>query len=39
MLQLMEELLLEAFRHNAWANKTLIAYCRTLTPEQLEATM
>lgn len=34
----MEELLLEAFRHNAWANKTLIAYCRDLTPEQLQAT-
>ena len=34
----MEELLLEAFRHNAWANKTLIAYCRNLTPEQLQAT-
>ncbi len=34
----MEELLLEAFRHNAWANKTLIAYCRNLTPEQLGAT-
>jgi len=37
-LGVMEELLLEAFRHNAWANKTLIAYCRNLTPDQLQAT-
>lgn len=37
-LESMEELLLEAFRHNTWANKTLIAYCRDLTPEQMSAT-
>lgn len=34
----MDEVLVEAFRHNAWATKTLIASCRKLTPEQLNAT-
>ncbi len=34
----MDELLLEAFRHNAWANRRLIAFCRELTTEQLNAT-
>jgi uncharacterized damage-inducible protein DinB len=29
------ELLLEAFRHNAWATKELLAACRGLTQEQL----
>jgi uncharacterized damage-inducible protein DinB len=31
----MDEILLEAFRHHAWANKQLLAACRGLTPEQL----
>lgn len=34
----MEELLREAFRHNAWANQRLIVFCRDLTPEQLSST-
>ena len=34
----MDDLLREAFRHNAWANKRLIAFCRDLAPEQLAAT-
>ena len=34
----MDELLLEAFRHNAWATKRLLEYCRTLRPAQLNAT-
>jgi uncharacterized damage-inducible protein DinB len=34
----MDEYLLEAFRHNVWANKRLIAFCRDLTSEQLAAT-
>jgi uncharacterized damage-inducible protein DinB len=34
----MDELLLEAFRHNAWATKQLLAFCRSLTTEQLAAT-
>jgi uncharacterized damage-inducible protein DinB len=29
-----DEILLEAFRHNAWANKQLLAACRGLTQEQ-----
>jgi uncharacterized damage-inducible protein DinB len=29
------ELLLEAFRHHAWANKELLAACRSLSGEQL----
>lgn len=33
----MDELLREAFRHNAWASERLIAFCRDLTPEQLTA--
>jgi uncharacterized damage-inducible protein DinB len=31
-----DEILLEAFRHNAWATKELLAACRGLTKEQLE---
>ena len=34
----MDELLLEAFRHNAWATKRLLEFSRTLTPGQLNAT-
>lgn len=34
----MDELLLEAFRHNAWATKQLLAFCRQLTPDQMRAT-
>ena len=33
-----DELLLEAFRHNAWATKRLLEYCRELAPDQLKAT-
>lgn len=33
----MDELLREAFRHNTWANQRLIAFCRDLTPDQLNA--
>lgn len=31
----MHEMLIEAFRHHAWANSQLLAACRGLTPEQL----
>ena len=31
----MDDVLLEAFRHNAWATKELLAACRGLTQEQL----
>jgi uncharacterized damage-inducible protein DinB len=31
----MKDILLEAFRHHAWANKQLRAACRSLPPEQL----
>jgi uncharacterized damage-inducible protein DinB len=31
----MKEILLEAFRHHAWANKQLLAACRRLPAEQL----
>src|SRR4029450_164225 len=31
----MKEILLEAFRHHAWANKQLLATCRGLPHEQL----
>jgi uncharacterized damage-inducible protein DinB len=31
----MKEILLEAFRHHAWANKQLLAACRSLPYEQL----
>ena len=34
----MDELLLEAFRHNSWATKRLLEFCRSLTPDQLNAT-
>jgi uncharacterized damage-inducible protein DinB len=30
-----DELLAEAFRHNAWATKRLIAFCRDLNPQPL----
>jgi len=33
----MNEILLEAFRHNAWATKQLLAACRGLTEEQLRS--
>lgn len=32
----MNEILREAFRHSAWATKTLIAACRNLSMEQLK---
>jgi len=32
------ELLLDPFRHDAWATRELLAVCRPLTDEQLEAT-
>jgi uncharacterized damage-inducible protein DinB len=32
----MNETFLEAFRHGAWASKTLIAACRSLSADQLE---
>jgi uncharacterized damage-inducible protein DinB len=31
----MNEILLEAFRHNAWATKRLIAACESISPEEL----
>jgi uncharacterized damage-inducible protein DinB len=34
----MDELLLEAFRHNSWATKRLLGFCRELAPNQLNAT-
>jgi uncharacterized damage-inducible protein DinB len=34
----MKALLLDAFRHNAWATRELLTFCGTLTPEQLDAT-
>jgi len=34
----MDELLLEAFRHNAWATKRLLEFCHALPPDQLNAT-
>lgn len=34
----MDELLAEAFRHNAWATRQLLAFCRELDTEQLNAT-
>lgn len=34
----MDELLLAAFRHNTWATKQLLVFCRGLTPDQLRAT-
>lgn len=34
----MNVVLLDAFRHDAWANRELLAFCRRLSPEQLEAT-
>jgi uncharacterized damage-inducible protein DinB len=33
----MKEILLEGFRHHAWANKQLLAACRGLPSEQLTA--
>ncbi len=34
----MNEILLDPFRHNAWATEKLLQFCRTLTPEQLQGT-
>jgi uncharacterized damage-inducible protein DinB len=34
----MNELALESFRHNSWATRRLIEFCRPLTTEQLAAT-
>ena len=31
--------LLDAFRHSAWANRQLLESCRTLTPEQANASL
>jgi len=33
----MREFLREAFRHNAWATRELLAFCGRLTPQQLRA--
>jgi uncharacterized damage-inducible protein DinB len=33
----MSELILDSFRHNAWANHVLLDFCKGLKPEQLEA--
>lgn len=35
----MNDGLLDAFRHNAWATRQLLARCRALTPDQLETTV
>jgi len=35
----MNDGLLDAFRHNAWATQQLLLRCRTLTPAQREATV
>ncbi len=35
----MNDGLRDAFRHNAWATRRLLAFCRALTPHQLEATV
>jgi uncharacterized damage-inducible protein DinB len=35
----MEYLIREAFRHNAWATRRLIGFCRDLTPEHLSSTV
>jgi uncharacterized damage-inducible protein DinB len=35
----MEYLIREAFRHNAWATRRLVAFCRDLTPEHLSSTV
>ena len=34
----MDELLAEAFRHNAWATKRLLSFCRELDAGQLDST-
>ena len=34
----MDGALLEAFRHNSWATRQLLAFCRELSEEQLAAT-
>lgn len=34
----MDQLLIEAFRHNSWATKRLLGFCRQLMPDQLTAT-
>ena len=34
----MDDLLREAFRHNVWATKRLLEFCRRLIPDQLTAT-
>jgi uncharacterized damage-inducible protein DinB len=34
----MNDGLLDAFRHNAWATRQLLMHCRQLTPDELEAT-
>jgi uncharacterized damage-inducible protein DinB len=34
----MNEMLLDPFRHNAWATGELLAFCGRLSPDQLEAT-
>ena len=35
----MNDGLLDAFRHNAWATRRLLVFCRALPPTQLEATV
>lgn len=35
----MNDGLLDAFRHNAWSNRKIIACCRDLTPAQMDATV
>lgn len=34
----MNDALRESFRHHIWATRTLLAFCRDLTPDQLAAT-
>lgn len=34
----MNGVLLEAFRHNSWASKELLEFCRDLSPDQLKST-
>src|SRR5712692_5899374 len=34
----MNDVLLDLFRHNAWANRTVLEYCRGLSDEALAAT-
>jgi uncharacterized damage-inducible protein DinB len=35
----MNDGLIDAFRHNAWSNRKMLACCRELTPAQMDATV